>query len=234
MSANGARTWRKLEAFQVFGDYCPMPGFRVVVQLGPPPDDLARTLERRAGNNDLLDPVLAQYAMRAGLGLLRGAYVSFVYANAEETVVLLRADAARGRGDTLALHDTLVSSFASRLALLSGVEVAVRGRIYEMPDVEVARKAFTALVEEVEESTPLRTSIRLGAQLRGRRGQPFHPSMVETLEEQTSLLQSNGIDMDSLPSWWWRGVAGARTADGHVHVFDDLPAAESFGELLPE
>jgi hypothetical protein len=58
--------------------------------------------------------------------------------------------------------------------------------------------------------------------------------MVETLEEQTSLLQSNGIDMDALPPWWWRGIAAQVKPDGEIEVFDELPPGEDFGRLVPD
>jgi hypothetical protein len=58
--------------------------------------------------------------------------------------------------------------------------------------------------------------------------------MLETLEEQTSLLQANGIDMDALPSWWWRGVAAAVEPNGEVEVFAEIPPGEDFGGLIPE
>jgi hypothetical protein len=233
LSINGLRAWKKFQPFQVFDDYLPMQGFRIVVSLRPEPASLRDALEKRAGSAELLDPALARSAMRAGLGLLSSGLVSFAYANAEECLAVIAADAVRQAGDPIAIHDTLVSRFSSRLSLLAGREVVVTGKLYEFPDTAVIRRAMAALVEEVEEATPLRSSIRLGAQLTGQ-GKAFHPSMVETLEEQTSLLQSNGIDMDALPSWWWRGVAGAIDHGGQLTVYDELPAGEAFGDLLPE
>jgi hypothetical protein len=230
---NGLRAWKKFEPFQVFGDYVPMTGFRVVIQVAPEPGMLSSAIERRSPEVELLDPALARCTMRAGLGLLRSGVVSFAYATSEEAIAVVRSEAVRRLGDSIAIYDTIVSSFAARLSLLAGAELRVVGRIYEFPDMEVVRRAVVTLVEDVEEATPLRTSLRLGAQLRGR-GRAFHPSMVETLEEQTSLLQSNGIDMDALPSWWWRGVAGFVERDGSVAVYDELPSGEALGELLPE
>ncbi len=233
LSVNGLRAWKKFQPFEVFGDYVPMQGFRMVVQIAPEPSSLADALEKRAATAELLDPALARSAMRAGLGLLSSGLVSFAYANAEETLVVVRSDAVRGQGDSTAIYDALVTRFTSRLSLLAGREVAVTGKLYEFPDTTVIRRAVVTLVEEVEEATPLRSSIRLGAQLRGK-GKAFHPSMVETLEEQTSLLQSNGIDMDALPPWWWRGVAGAVEASGELSVYDDLPHGDAIGELMPD
>src|SRR5262249_11839881 len=132
-----------------------------------------------------------------------------------------------------AIENELVSMFAARLSLLCGRELAVQASIYEFPDITVVRRALSTLVEEVEETTPLRSSIWLGAQLRGR-GQPFHPSMLETIEEQTSLLRGHGIDMDTLPSWWWRGIAAHVGQGGEVEVFDELPGGEAFGQLVPD
>jgi hypothetical protein len=230
---NGLRAWKKFEPFQVFGDYVPMTGFRVVIQVAPEPGMLSSAIERRSPEVELLDPALARCTMRAGLGLLRSGVVSFAYATSEEAIAVVRSEAVRRQGDSIAIYDTIVSSFAARLSLLAGAELRVVGRIYEFPDMEVVRRAVVTLVEDVEEATPLRTSLRLGAQLRGR-GRAFHPSMVETLEEQTSLLRGHGIDMDTLPPWWWRGVAAHVDDKGGLRVYDDLPHGEAFGDLVPE
>jgi len=120
------------------------------------------------------------------------------------------------------------------LSLLVGQPVSARARIYEVPDLEIARRGLVALAEDVEEATPLRSAMWLGAQLQGR-GQPFHPSMVETLEEQSHLLRSNGIDMDALPAWWWRGMAAAINkgdTEGGVEVYDELPSGDELGNLV--
>ncbi|MFO0633754.1 MAG: hypothetical protein U0168_12970 [Nannocystaceae bacterium] len=225
--------WSRIGAFQVFGDYTAMSGFRLVIAVGPSSNALTELLEGRANDAAWLDPDLARASIRAGLGLLRAGVGDFVYANAEQTLVLVRRDLSARAGSALAVQSQLVSSYAARLSLLCGRELSVQARIFEFPDITVVRRALATLVEEIEETTPLRSSIWLGAQLRGR-GQPFHPSMVETLEEQTSLLRGHGIDMDSLPAWWWRGVAAQLGDGGALRVFDDLPHGEAFGELVPE
>jgi hypothetical protein len=61
--------------------------------------------------------------------------------------------------------------------------------------------------------------------------------MVETLEEQSHLLRDNGIDIDVLPSWWWRGVAArASTLDGadpnQVEIWGQLPTSEQLSALI--
>ena len=225
--------WRKFAAFQVFGDYAPLSGFRLVVQLRAQPDALHGAIEQRASDQDTLDPALARFHMRAGLGLVGSGLATFVYATSEDVVVLVRPDVVGRAGTPVDISNQLLARFTARLSLLTAREMPVEARIYEFPDVVIVRRALAALQEEVEETTPLRSSLWLGSQLRGR-GQPFHPSMLETLEEQTSLLQNNGVDMDALPSWWWRGVAAAVGAGGEVEVFDELPMGEAFGELVPE
>jgi hypothetical protein len=225
--------WSRIGAFEVFGDYAPMPGFRVMIAVGPTQAALTEALEHRAADSAWLDPDLARATMRAGLGLLRGTVAEFVYANAEQTMVVLRAERSAAVGAAMTLSAQLVSGFASRLALLCGREMTLQARVFEVPDVTIVRRALGALVEDVEDSTPRRSSLWLGAQLRGR-GQAFHPSMVETLEEQTSLLRGHGIDMDTLPPWWWRGVAAHVDAAGSLRVYDDLPHGDAFGDLVPE
>ena len=143
---NGLRAWKKFEPFQVFGDYVPMPGFRVVVQVAPDPDMLSSALEHRSSSVDLLDPGLARCTMRAGLGLLRSGVVSFAYATSEEAIAVVRPEAVRRQGDSIAIYDTIVSSFAARLSLLAGAEMRVVARLYEFPDMEVVRRAVVTLV----------------------------------------------------------------------------------------
>ncbi len=227
---NGLPTWKKFAAFQVFGDYSPMQGFRVLVQVGAEPEQLMELLERRAPGQELLDPALAQASLRAGLGLFRTGLVSFAYATVQEVLVVLHPEAVSGEGAPILAHNQLVSDYSSTLSLLVGESIRAGARIYELPDLDVTRKAMVALAADVEEATPLRSALWLGAQLRGR-GQPFHPSMVETLEEQSHLLQTNGIDMDALPAWWWRGIA-ALAGDGGLQVYDDLPSSQELGNLI--
>ncbi|MCH9680038.1 MAG: hypothetical protein K0V04_01290 [Deltaproteobacteria bacterium] len=231
-NGNGLPTWNKFAAFQVFGDYAPMQGFRVMVQVGPAPAAIDGLLESRAASHQVLDPELAHATLRAGLGLLRTGMVSFAYATVEEVIVILDPQAAASQGAPIEIQNRLVSDYSASLSLLVGQPVVAGARIYEVPDVEVARRALVALAEDVEEATPLRSAMWLGAQLRGR-GQPFHPSMVETLEEQSHLLQSNGIDMDALPAWWWRGMAAAQATSG-IEIYDDLPGGDELGNLVVE
>jgi hypothetical protein len=231
MASNGLRTWKKFAAFQVFGDYAPTQGFRVLLQVGADPEALLEAIEQRAHDQDLLDPELARANLRAGLGLMRTGLVSFAYATVEEVVVMLHREAADGEGAPFEAQTRLVADFSAALSLLLGQPIPVYARIYEVPDVGVARRALVSLAGDVEEATPLRSALWLGAQLRGR-GQPFHPSMVETLEEQSHLLQTNGIDMDALPMWWWRGVVAIHDARG-IAVYDELPGGEDLGRLLP-
>jgi len=210
-------SWHALSAFQIFGDHVPMDGFTLVVRLLVDSDAATEVLGVRALTQPPLDPSLAIATVRAGLGLIQSGMISFVYANPEECVALLRRDMINEVGQSLQVHDQLVSEFAGRLALLVGRPLPVYGQIYEFPDIGVVRKAMRTCVDEFEQSTPLRSATRLGAQLQGR-GQPFHSSMVETLEEQTHLLQQAGIDMDALPSWWCPRattmIAASRAAPG--------------------
>ncbi len=229
-NGNGLPTWKKFAAFQVFGDYAPMQDFRVMVRVGVDPEQLVSLIERRAAGSELLDPQLAQANLRAGLGLLRTGLVSFAYATVEEVIVMLAPEASADQGAPIEAQNRLVSDYSASLSLLMGQTVPVSAQIYEVPDLEVARRAMVALAEDVEEATLTRSARWLGAQLRGR-GQPFHPSMVETLEEQSHLLQTNGIDMDALPAWWWRGVA-AFGGEGGLRVYDELPSGDELGNLI--
>lgn len=229
-----AQSWNAFSAFQVFGDHVPMDGFSLIVRIAADTEAVEQIIASRATEQDLLDPELANMMLRAGLGLIRLPSVSFVYANPEETVAVLRRESVQEVGQSLEVHDHLISSWASRMALISGETLPVSGRVYEFPDMGVVRKAIRSAVDNHEEQTPLRTAKRLGAQLRGR-GEPFHASMVESLEEQSSLLADRGIDMDALPGWWWRGVA-ARSANIHepdqVELWGELPSSDRLVELI--
>jgi hypothetical protein len=227
-------SWNAFSAFQVFGDHVPMDGFSLVVRISADVDALERLIASRAPEQAALDPMLAVLMIRAGLGLIRSPAVSFVYANPDETIVLLRSDVVHDVGQSLEVHDHLISNWAARMALLSGESLPISGRVYEFPDLGVVRKAFRSAVESHEEATPIRSAKRLGAQLRGR-GQPFHASMVETLEEQAHLLEENGVRLDGLPNWWWRGLA-ARSLDvlnpDQVRLWPQLPSGDALAAII--
>lgn len=231
-NGNGLPTWKKFAAFEVFGDYVPTGGARVLVRVSAQTEQLRTALQRRAGQQAVLDPELGCAVLRAGLGLLRTELVSFAYATVEEVIVVLRPEAIEADGAPLAVHNRIVSEYASLLSVLIGHPIGATAQIFEVPDISVVRRGLAALAEDVEEATPMRSAMWLGAQLEGR-GEPFHPSMVETLEEQSHLLQRNGIDMDALPAWWWRGMAATR-ADVGVEIFNELPSGEEFGTLVAE
>jgi hypothetical protein len=227
-------SWNAFSAFQVFGDHVPMDGFSLVVRITADVDAVERLIGSRAGTQQPLDPALAVLMVRAGLGLVRLPSVSFVYANADETVALLRSDVVHDVGQSLEVHDHLISSWAARMALLSGVSLPISGRVYEFPDLGVVRRAIRNAVESHEEATPQRSARWLGAQLKGR-GQPFHSSMVETLEEQAHLLEEHGVRMDGLPNWWWRGLA-ARSLDPldpeQVRLWSQLPTGDALAAII--
>src|SRR5690606_2474352 len=124
-------TWNKFSAFRVLGDHEPMPGFRLVMQLAPTAESLARVLAARANKSDPLDSELARATVRAGVGLLQSQFVSFAYATPEETVALVRVDAVGRVGSSLAVYDRLVSMYAARVAVLLGEELVVSGSSYE-------------------------------------------------------------------------------------------------------
>ena len=220
---------RRLHPFEVFGDYVPNNGARVLIRIDSNPQARMALLASRATGSEQLDPTFAQAHIRAGLALVRSANVQFAWASTEGVVALLE----EGAGAPAPIQNELVSMFSARLSLLLGDEVPAVGCIYELPDLSVVRRAFSVMLEDVEEATPHRSSLWLGAQLKGR-GEAFHPSMIDTLEEQSHLLQSNGIDMDSLPGWWWRGMAAVRDSDGALHVVDEVPSGDAFGALVQD
>ncbi|MCA9692582.1 MAG: hypothetical protein KC636_23485 [Myxococcales bacterium] len=226
-------TWSKFSAFRVLGDHEPMPGFRLVMQLSPDPTSVARALGLRSRVSDPVDSELARGTIRAGIGLLQSRNVSFVYANSEEAVVLVRADAVSRMGSSMAVYEQLLSMFSARLAILLGEEMVVHGRIYELPDLGIARRAFIAALEWLEDSASQRASHRLGMQMQAL-GKPFERAVLASIEGQTNLLRSAGIDLEALPSWWWRGIAARFRGDGGVELYDDVPSGAEFAALIAD
>lgn len=208
-----------------------MQGFCLVLRLVPDRERMRALLASRGGTADNLDPELARVTIRAGLGLVQTGVVQFAYANADETVVLIDPQTVQDPGASLEVHDKLVSTYAARATLILGSELPVTGYVYEFPNKMVFRRALTAAQDSYEEDTPRRCSARLGAQMRGR-GEAFHSSMVESIEEQTALLETKGVDMETLPAWWWRGVA-VRVSDEGLEIFDDLPSGDEFAAMVP-
>ena len=226
-------TWGKFSAFRVLGDHEPMPGFRLVMQFAPRAEAVMRLLEQRSRSSDPLDSELARLTVRSGIGLLQSHNVSFAYANAEEVVVLIRQDAVTRMGSSLAVYEQLLSMYSARLAVLLGEELVAHGHIFEFPDLGIARRAFVAAQEWLEEATPVRSSRRLGSQMRGQ-GQPFHTTMIDTVESQMQLLRGAGVDLDGLPHWWWRGIAARFRSDGGVELYDDVPHGADFAALVTD
>jgi len=224
-------TWNKFSAFRVLGDHEPMPGFRLVMRLAPTPESLARLLGLRAAQSDALDSELARATVRAGVGLLQSHFVSFAYATPEEIVALIRLGAVNKLGSSLAVYDRLVSMYSSRVSVLLGEEVVVTGSIYEFPDLGIAQRAFIAAQEWVEEATPLRSAWRVSQQ-RTAKGESV--GSLGTAEGQASVLRSAGVDLEKLPSWWWRGIAARMRVDGGVELYDEVPSGADFAALIAD
>ena len=107
-------------------------------------------------------------------------------------------------------------------------------KVYDVPMTLEQADVGGSAIDNHEQDTPRRSAKRLGAQLRGR-GQPFHASMIETLEEQTHLLEEGGVDMNALPSWWWRGVAARKPNPldpSQVELWGELPPTEQLVGLI--
>lgn len=227
------QTWSKFSAFRVLGDHEPMPGFRLVMQFAPDNGSIMRVLSSRARATDPVDSDLARVTIRAGIGLLQSRNVSFVYANSEEVVALIRGDAVSRMGSSMAVYEQLISMFSARMALLLGEEIIIHGKIYEFPDLGIARRAFISGLEWLEDGASMRAAQRLGAQLRGL-GKPFDPQTIISIEGQSNLLRSAGVDLESLPGWWWRGIAARFRGDGGVELYDDVPAGAEFAALITD
>src|SRR5690606_13680603 len=91
-------SWNAFSAFQVFGDHVPMDGFSLVVRIAADTEAVEQLLGARAHQQDKLDPELAMMMLRAGLGLAQSPAALFVYANPEETIVVLRPESVQEVG----------------------------------------------------------------------------------------------------------------------------------------
>ncbi len=234
MTADSAnQNWEKFSVFRVISDHKPMPGFRLVIQLSPARESVSRIAASRARTQEPLDPDLSRAVLRAGIGLLQSRLVSFVYANTEEVLLLIREDAVGRLGNSNAVYEHLLSQFASRLSLMIGEEVIVRGQLYEFPDLGIVRRAFLAALEWVEEAAPTRASVRVSDQMRGA-GRAPDPLVLRSIEGQHNLIRNAGVDLESLPSWWWRGIGARFRRDGGVDLHDDLPSGSKFTSLVAD
>jgi hypothetical protein len=227
-----ADPWQPFASFEVNADHVPNTGYRLVLRLVPDPTAVLRTVGMRARSSEPADPVVGQSLLRAGMAVAQSSHAAFVYANTAEVIVVVDASSVTDVGESAEVHDRLVSKMAARLARILGVEIPVTGRMYEFPNTDIVRRALATIIDAAEEQTPKRTAALVGAQMVGR-GEGFHPSLIETIEEQTSLLQENGIDLEALPNWWWRGIA-ARTTGDELEFFDELGDGVALGALIAE
>ena len=223
-------SWHDFAAFQVFSDYVPIRDFHVVVRLELEQVAHDGILGMRARTEKPLDPQLGQMAIRAGLWLADRSPGTFVYATTEDCVVLLTPDCVATPGATMSAHDALTSLYAARLARLCGWEFSVSGTLYELPSLAVVRRLFAGALEAGRRTTLHRSARRLCAQLRGR-GTGLDAAGMADPEAQANLLESHGVKVDSLPEWWWTGMAARRGASG-IELLDALPDGDGFGELI--
>ncbi|TPV93089.1 MAG: hypothetical protein B7733_22190 [Myxococcales bacterium FL481] len=222
--------WHDFAAFQVFGDYVPIRDFHVVVRLVLQAQVHDTVLGMRARSEKPLDPTLGQMCIRAGLWMTERCPCTFVYATTEECLVLVPPDRVATPGATMAAHDALTSLFAARLARLSGWELEVSGALYELPSLAVVRRLFVGALESGRRQTLRRSARRLCAQLRGR-GHAIAEGDLASAEAQANMLESHGVKVESLPEWWWTGMAARRSPTG-AELLDALPDGDGFGELI--
>jgi hypothetical protein len=224
--------WQSFTAFQVFADHVPVAGSAMMLRLIPDIPSMATCLSARAPNADPLDPEFTQMVIRAGLALAQVDGVSLVYSSGLEACVVIETDRVQMVGQSLLIHDFLVSRYAARLAVLSGMEIAVSGTLYEFPTHAVVRKALGASLAGVVSSAPWRAAFYVGSQVMGRGGD-FDPASIQTLDGQKGILEAAGVDLEALPAWWSRGLA-ARSNEDVVELFDQLNDPDALANLVAE
>ena len=222
--------WHSFTAFQVFADHVPVGGSSLMLRLVPDVPSMAACLSQRAPNADPLDPEFTQMIIRAGLALAQIDGVTLVYASGHECCVVVDGSRISEVGQSLLLHDFMVSRFAARLAILTGSEIAVTGSLYEFPSPEVVRRALAASLQGVEAAAPWRAAFYVGTQVLGRGGS-FDPASIQTEEGQQGILRAAGVNLQALPAWWRRGLA-ARSNTEVVELFDQLHDAEALTALV--
>ena len=109
----------------------------------------------------------------------------------------------------------------------------VTGSIYEFPDLGIAQRAFIAAQEWVEEATPLRSAWRVSQQ-RAAKGEAVDSGALATTEGQAGVLRAAGVDLEKLPSWWWRGIAARMRGDGGVELYDEVPSGADLASLIAD
>ncbi len=222
--------WNRFRPFEVFADHVAAPEARIAFRVSVDPAALGALLAERAAAAAPVDPEVGGWLLRAGLALVKDPAAEAVYAAGEDAIVVARADVAEaggGDGRAAGILARLVGRFSGTLSVLAGRPIAGEGAVFEFPDAAVLARAIAYFQEAVEEATPRRAATWVGAQRLGR-DEPFHPSMLDTLEEQTSLLEAAGVGLDDLPAWWWRGAAAVRVGSG-VELLEPPPSA---AELL--
>lgn len=222
--------WQPFTAFQVYSDHVPMDGFRLVVRLVPDMQSMAACISERAKGAGPLDPVFSQAVIRAGVALAQIDGIDLVYASAQECTVVLSRGSVSMVGQSMLVHDFLVSRYAARLARLTEREIAVSGMLFEVPNDAVVRKALSASLNGVEVSAPWRAALYVGSQVLGRGGS-FDPTSIGTLQGQRDVLAAAQVDLEALPAWWRRGLAARNNVDS-VELFDQIPDGDSLGQLL--
>ena len=220
----GKGPWNGFSAFQVFADHEAMSGFFLAVRLVIDAEELKQSVIKRSqeGRELDLDPDLARSAIRAGIGLVELEVGKFVLATSEETIVIVRPEALQKIGDSLGMHDLLISRFAARLARVSGQEFSVLGEVYEFPDLCVAAKAIVSAQQHHENTAIDRAWGRLDAQLLGQGSESPLGDPPAQVEQKLSQLGEHGIDIARLPNWWICGVA-AHVRNGTEELFDPVP-----------
>ncbi len=222
--------WQSFSAFQVYGDHVPMEGFSLMIRLAPDVQSMAACISERAQEAAPLDPVFTQSVIRAGVALAQVDGVSFVYASAQEAIIVLTRGAVSVVGQSMLVHDFMVSRYAARLARLTGREIAVSGSLYEFPSTAVVRKALAASMSTVESTAGWRAAFYVGSQVLGRGGS-FDPASIQTVSGQQTVLDAAKVDLEALPRWWRAGIAARATADA-VELFDDIPDPDALGQLF--
>ena len=228
-----------LEHFEVLADRELMAGFPTIVRLQVRELDVILS----APENGFAQPVDARFGkmmVKTASHLLAiGSGVVYAFAESGELSALVAPssgdDEARDARELLVRQ---VAEASAKLSLLVGMATPFDGRLYELPNPQLALEYFRWRQEQARRAILDRyCAFVLGKGNPSAETLKVIADMAE--DEKVEILRNSEIDFDRLPSWQSRGAGvyvrvgnGAPDERTHLVVDPTLPTAEAYTEYL--
>ncbi|HJZ88014.1 MAG TPA: tRNA(His) guanylyltransferase Thg1 family protein [Polyangia bacterium] len=230
-----------LEHFEVLADRELMAGFPTVarlqvrdleVLLAAPENGFAQPFDVRFGK---MMVKTASHLLAAGTGVIYG------FAEPGEISVLIApAPEEEEARDARELLIRLVSEASAKLSLLLGGIAAFEGRLYELPNPQLALEYFRWRQEQARLRTLDRYCGYILAKGRAPGADTLQVLADMAEDEKVEIMRNSEIDFEGLPNWQRRGAGiyvrrpnGAAPGEGPRLVVDpNLPLAEAYTEYL--